>query len=190
MYVIVGVLLLVLASKHFGSIDGTDISPFGLEELRLQITIVSQDVSLFSGALRSNLDPFEEHTDQECWDVLERSHLTRLLSRAIEKGGFTLEMPISQGSLLSAGQRQLLALARAVLQKTNIIIMDEATSQIDLRLDDQIQLSDYDRILALDAGEIIEFDEPKVLLAKVEGAFREMRRKSADWPQLFASMKR
>jgi len=101
-------------------------------------TIVSQDVSLFSGTLRSNLDPFEEHTDQECWDVLERCHLTRLLSRAIEKGGFTLEMPISQGGSLSAGERQLVALARAVLRKTNIIIMDEATSQIDSRLDDQV----------------------------------------------------
>ncbi|KAG2046102.1 hypothetical protein BDR06DRAFT_977728 [Suillus hirtellus] len=158
-YVIVSVLVpLVLASEHFGSIDGIDISTFGLEELRLWITIVGQDVSLFSGALRSNLDPFDKHTDQGCWDVLERSHLTRLLSRAIKKGGFTLEMPISQGGLLSAGERQLVALARAVLRKTSIIIMDEATSQIDSRLDDRIQLS------ALDAGETIEFDEPKVLL--------------------------
>ncbi|KAG1904761.1 ABC transporter type 1, transmembrane domain-containing protein [Suillus fuscotomentosus] len=211
MYVILGVLLLVPASEHFCSIDGIDISTIGLEDLRSRITIVSQDVSLFSGTLRSNLDPFEEHTDQECWDVLERCHLTRLLSRAIEKGGFTLEMPISQGGSLSAGERQLVALARAVLRKTNIIIMDEATSQIDSRLDDQIQTTireelsgaliitiahrlktiiDYDRILVLDAGEIIEFDEPKVLLAKVGGAFREMCRKSADWPQLFASMER
>jgi ABC-type multidrug transport system fused ATPase/permease subunit len=155
MYVIVGVLFLVPASKCFGSIDGIDISTIGLEDLRSRIvgryrirpftnllicsqTIVSQDVSLFSGTLRSNLDPFEEHTDQECWDVLERCHLTRLLSRAIEKGGFTLEMPISQGGSLSAGERQLVALARAVLRKTNIIIMDEATSQIDSRLDDQV----------------------------------------------------
>ncbi|KAG2149655.1 P-loop containing nucleoside triphosphate hydrolase protein [Suillus cothurnatus] len=192
-------------------IDGIDISTIGLEDLRSRITIVSQDVSLFSGTLRSNLDPFEEHTDQECWDVLERCHLTRLLSRAIEKGGFTLEMPISQGGSLSAGERQLVALARAVLRKTNIIIMDEATSQIDSRLDDQIQTTiceelsgalvitiahrlktiiDYDRILVLDAGEIVEFDKPKVLLAKVGGAFREMCRKSADWPQLFASIER
>lgn len=204
-------LRMIEASAGRIIIDGIDISTIGLEDLRSRITIVSQDVSLFSGTLRSNLDPFEEHTDQECWDVLERCHLTRLLSRAIEKGGFTLEMPISQGGSLSAGERQLVALARAVLRKTNIIIMDEATSQIDSRLDDQIQTTireelsgaliitiahrlktiiDYDRILVLDAGEIIEFDEPKVLLAKVGGAFREMCRKSADWPQLFASMER
>ncbi|KAG1834405.1 P-loop containing nucleoside triphosphate hydrolase protein [Suillus variegatus] len=195
-------LRMIEASAGRIVIDGIDISTIGLEDLRSRITIVSQDVSLFSGTLRSNLDPFEEHTDQECWDVLERCHLTRLLSRAIEKGGFTLEMPISQGGSLSAGERQLVALARAVLRKTNIIIMDEATSQIDSRLDDQIQTTireelsgaliitiahrlktiiDYDRIL---------FDEPKVLLAKVGGAFREMCRKSADWPQLFASMER
>ncbi|KAG1845953.1 pleiotropic drug resistance ABC transporter [Suillus tomentosus] len=204
-------LRMIEASAGRIIIDGIDISTIGLEDLRSRITIVSQDVSLFSGTLRSNLDPFEEHTDQECWDVLERCHLTRLLSRAIEKGGFTLEMPISQGGSLSAGERQLVALARAVLRKTNIIIMDEATSQIDSRLDDQIQTTireelsgaliitiahrlktiiDYDRILVLDAGEIVEFDEPKVLLAKVGGAFREMCRKSADWPQLFASMER
>ncbi|KAG1885552.1 P-loop containing nucleoside triphosphate hydrolase protein [Suillus subluteus] len=204
-------LRMIEASAGRIIIDGIDISTIGLEDLRSRITIVSQDVSLFSGTLRSNLDPFEEHTDQECWDVLERCHLTRLLSRAIEKGGFTLEMPISQGGSLSAGERQLVALARAVLRKTNIIIMDEATSQIDSHLDDQIQTTireelsgalvitiahrlktiiDYDRILVLDAGEIIEFDKPKILLAKVGGAFREMCRKSADWPQLFASMER
>ncbi|KAG1754951.1 P-loop containing nucleoside triphosphate hydrolase protein [Suillus paluster] len=202
-------LRMIEASAGRIIIDGIDISTIGLEDLRSRITIVSQDVSLFSGTLRSNLDPFEEHTDQECWDVLERCHLTRLLNRAVEKGGFTLEMPISQGGSLSAGERQLVALARAVLRKTNIIIMDEATSQIDSRLDDQIQTTireelssaliitiahrlktiiDYDRILVLDAGEIVEFDEPKVLLAKAGGSFRELCRKSADWPQLFASI--
>lgn len=103
-------------------------------------TIVSQDVSLFSGTIRSNLDPFEEHTDQECWDVLERCHLVSLLNRNPEKGTFTLDMPISQGGSLSAGERQLVALARAILRRTNIIVMDEATSQIDSRLDDQVSL--------------------------------------------------
>ncbi|KIJ66220.1 hypothetical protein HYDPIDRAFT_26589 [Hydnomerulius pinastri MD-312] len=189
-------------------VDGVDISTIGLEDLRSRITIVSQDVSLFSGTLRSNLDPFGEHTDQECWDVIERCHLTSLLNRATERGKFTLDMPISQGGSLSAGERQLVALARAVLRKTSIIIMDEATSQIDSQLDDQIQYTireelsdalvitiahrlktiiDYDRILVLDTGEITEFGPPKELLAKSGGAFREMCRRSADWP-LFASI--
>ena len=95
-------------------------------------------MSLFSGTIRSNLDPFGDHTDLECWDVLERCHLTTLLNRTLEKGSLTLDMPISQGGSLSAGERQLMALARAVLRRTNIIIMDEATSQIDSRLDDQV----------------------------------------------------
>ncbi|KAH7930921.1 pleiotropic drug resistance ABC transporter [Leucogyrophana mollusca] len=189
-------------------IDGIDISKIGLEDLRSRLTIVSQDVSLFSGTIRSNLDPFAEHTDQECWDVLERCHLTTLLSRAADKGSFSLEMPISPGGSLSAGERQLVALARAILRKTNIIIMDEATSQIDSRLDDQIQktireelsnalvitiahrlktIIDYDRILVLDGGAIAEFGEPRELLIKPSGMFREMCRKSADWP-LFASI--
>ena len=141
-------------------IDGIDISTIGLEDLRTRIvrpstifyacqfrvtrfnfqTIVSQDVSLFSGTIRSNLDPFGEHTDLECWDVLERCHLTVLLNRTPEKrsANLTLDMPITQGGSLSAGERQLMALARAVLRRTNIIIMDEATSQIDSRLDDQV----------------------------------------------------
>jgi len=154
-YVIISVLLLVTVSKHVGSIDKIDISTIGLEDLRSQIvdryhiwpfmklltcsqTIVSQDVLLFSSTLRSNLDAFKEYTDQECWDVLKRCHLTRLLSQAIEKGGLTIEVPISQGGLLSAGERQLIALARAVLQKTNIIIMDEAMTEIYWCLDDQV----------------------------------------------------
>lgn len=137
-------------------IDGIDISTIGLEDLRKRIvgilttnfpgylcyvslqTIVSQDVSLFSGTIRSNLDPFGEHTDRECWDVLERCHLINLLNRNSGKGSFTLDMPISQGGSLSAGERQLVALARAILRRTNIIVMDEATSQIDSRLDDQV----------------------------------------------------
>jgi len=189
-------------------IDGIDISTIGLEDLRTRITIVSQDVSLFSGTIRSNLDPFGEHTDLECWDVLERCHLTTLLNRTLEKGNLTLDMPISQGGSLSAGERQLMALARAVLRRTSIIIMDEATSQIDSRLDDQIQktireelssaliitiahrlktIIDYDRILVLDAGQIAEFDDPRVLLRKPGGMFREMCKKSADWP-IFASL--
>jgi len=112
---------------------------------------------------------------------------------------------MSQGGSLSAGERQLVALARAVLRRTNIVIMDEATSQIDSHLDDQIQktireelsnaliitiahrlktIIDYDRILVIDAGEILEFDDPKTLLSKPDGVFREMCRKSADWPLL------
>ncbi|TFL03667.1 P-loop containing nucleoside triphosphate hydrolase protein [Pterulicium gracile] len=192
-------------------IDGIDITKIGLEDLRTRVTIVSQDVSLFSGSIRSNLDPLEEHTDQECWDVLERCHLKDLLAKraghqeGAEAVGLTLDLPISQAGSLSAGERQLLALSRAVLRRPNVIIMDEATSQIDTALDDQIQktirqelsgaliitiahrlktIMDYDRVLVLGFGEILEFGPPAELLKKQGGAFREMCRKSADWDLL------
>ncbi|KAF7311117.1 P-loop containing nucleoside triphosphate hydrolase protein [Mycena chlorophos] len=163
-------------------VDGVDISKIGLEDLRTKITIVSQDVSLFSGTIRSNLDPLGLNTDRECLDVLERCHLTPLLKH---QGSSVLDMPVSSGSL-SAGERQLLALSRAILRRTNVIIMDEATSQIDSHLDDQIQktireelsgaivitiahrlrtIMDYDRILVLHDGELVEFERARTGLA-------------------------
>ncbi|KAJ7103247.1 P-loop containing nucleoside triphosphate hydrolase protein [Mycena belliarum] len=190
------------------TVDGIDISAIGLEDLRTRITIVSQDVSLFSGTIRSNLDPLGVNTDEECLDVLERCHLLPLLRHNASQSEPTLlDMPVNQGSL-SAGERQLIALSRAILRRTNIIIMDEATSQIDSNLDDQIQktireelsgaivitiahrlktIIDYDRILVLDDGELQEFDSPKALLQKTGGPFREMCRKSPDCP-LFAAV--
>ncbi|KAF4573251.1 hypothetical protein EYR36_007762 [Pleurotus pulmonarius] len=188
-------------------IDGIDISSIGLEDLRTRVTIVSQDVSLFTGTLRSNLDPLNEHTDQECWDVLERCHIKSIMKPV--NGELSLELPIGQEGTLSAGERQLVALARAVLRRTNIVILDEATSQIDNKLDDQIQTTireelssalvitiahrlktiiDYDRILVLDNGEIVEFAPPRELLANPGSAFREMCKRSADWPILQAGL--
>ncbi|KAH9944830.1 P-loop containing nucleoside triphosphate hydrolase protein [Amylocystis lapponica] len=193
-------------------IDNVDIAKIGLDDLRTRITIVSQDVSLFSGTIRSNLDPFGEHSDQECWEVLERCHLTSLLNQSAGRGPgpeVTLDTPISQTGSLSAGERQLVAMARAVLRRSNVVIMDEATSQIDSKLDDQIQRTireefagaivitiahrlktvlDYDRILVLGAGEILEFDTPRALVSKHGGIFREMCRASADWHDLVATV--
>ncbi|KAI0636054.1 P-loop containing nucleoside triphosphate hydrolase protein [Trametes polyzona] len=187
-------------------IDGIDITTIGLEDLRSRITIISQDVSLFSGTLRSNLDPFDEHSDQECWDVLERCHLTTILKGSMQRSNespsnISLDMPISQTGSLSAGERQLVAMARAILRRSNVVILDEATSQIDTELDDQIQRTireefagaivitiahrlrtvlDYDRIMVLGAGEILEFDTPSVLVKKPGSVFRDMCRASTD----------
>lgn len=96
-------------------------------------------MSLFAGTLRSNLDPFDEHTDEECFEVLERCHLTSVLSHAENAPGqIVLDTPISQAGSFSAGERQLIAMARALLRRSNVVILDEATSQIDMALDDQV----------------------------------------------------
>lgn len=101
-------------------------------------TIVSQDVSLFSGTIKSNLDPLEKYTQEEQLAVLDRCHLTkRIAFHPSEAEPTLLDMRVNQNSL-SAGEKQLVALARAILRDTNIIIMDEATSQIDIELDDQV----------------------------------------------------
>ncbi|KAF9270717.1 pleiotropic drug resistance ABC transporter [Marasmius fiardii PR-910] len=188
--------------------DGIDISKIGLEDLRTRITIVSQDVSLFSGTLRTNLDPLGENSDEDCLNVMRRCHLLSVLNhKSTMKERDLLSLPVSQASL-SGGEKQLVALARAVLRRTNIIIMDEATSQIDNELDEKIQrtireelssaivitiahrlktIIDYDRILVLSDGEIAEFGTPQELLGVNGGMFREMCRRSPDWP-LFASL--
>ncbi|KAJ3988444.1 P-loop containing nucleoside triphosphate hydrolase protein [Lentinula detonsa] len=182
-------------------LDDIDISTIGLEDLRTRITIVSQDVSLFSGTLRSNLDPMETHSPEECLEVMKRCHLDSVIIHKENDDDAFLNMPVNEGSL-SGGERQLVALSRAILRGTNIIIMDEATSQIDAQLDENIQktireelggaivitiahrlktIIDYDRILVLDNGEIAEFGTPKELLTKDGGVFKEMCRKSPDW---------
>jgi ABC-type multidrug transport system fused ATPase/permease subunit len=97
---------------------------------------------LFSGTIRSNLDPLNKCTTEECMQVLESCHLLPLLNHEPSEDEPTvLDIRISQDSM-SAGEKQLLALARATLRRTNIIIMDEATSQIDSNLDDQVWLID------------------------------------------------
>ncbi|KAF9567761.1 pleiotropic drug resistance ABC transporter [Agrocybe pediades] len=186
-------------------IDGIDVSTLGLEDLRSRITIVSQDVSLFSGSIKNNLDPLGKYTAEECMDVLDRCHLTSLLAHKPSKDEPTiLERQITQGSM-SAGEKQLLALARAMLRRTSIIILDEATSQIDTQLDAQIQrtireefagaivltiahrlntIIDCDRVLVLDSGKVMEFDTLSTLLQKPHGMFHSLCRASADWPTI------
>lgn len=100
--------------------------------------MINQDVALFSGTVRSNLDPFEQYSNVECLDVLRRCHLTDLLEQRHTSPNI-LDMPVERGGSLSAGERQLMALARAILRRTSVIIMDEATSQIDVKLDEEVR---------------------------------------------------
>jgi ABC-type multidrug transport system fused ATPase/permease subunit len=177
-------------------IDNVDVGKLGLYDLRSRLTIIPQDPVLFTGTLRLNLDPFESHDDSEIWSVLELAHLKTFVS-SLEQG---LTHPVSEGGEnLSVGQKQLICLARALLRKCKIIVLDEATAAVDIETDDLIQntirnqfsgctiitiahrlntIIDYDRIIVMDKGEIVEFDSPKVLLENTESVFYSMAKES------------
>ncbi|KAG9076857.1 hypothetical protein FS749_011320, partial [Ceratobasidium sp. UAMH 11750] len=255
-------------------LDGIDITSIGLDDLRSRLTLIPQDAVLFNGTIRENLDPFNEYTDAEILEALQRVHLrtsdspgrslatsraasikdgvtTPMITGVVEPedagregvqaaivvpedpvsdesetlvppvpsvapstpGGtgsgrtiFTLETKVSEGgNNFSHGQRQLLSMARALLRKSNIIIMDESTASVDFETDAKIQntirqefsqsilltiahrlrtIIDNDRILVLNAGRVVEFDTPSNLLKKPDGVFHEMCKKSGDYDEL------
>lgn len=170
------------------AIDNRDISSIGLDDLRSRLSIIPQDPVLFAGTVRSNLDPFQEHSDEEVWTVLNRAHL----KEHIQKQSLGLLSPVTEnGDNFSVGQRQLMCLARAMLRKTRVLVMDEATASVDLETDSLIQKSvrtefndrtvltiahrlntiiDYDRILVMDKGGIAEFDSPRELVQRPGGS--------------------
>uniref|UniRef100_A0A673LTC3 Canalicular multispecific organic anion transporter 1-like n=1 Tax=Sinocyclocheilus rhinocerous TaxID=307959 RepID=A0A673LTC3_9TELE len=183
---------IIEASEGQILVDGIDISTLGLHDLRSRLTIIPQDPVLFSGTLRMNLDPFEKSSDEEIWTVLELAHLKDYV-RGLPTG---LQHVVSEGGEnLSVGQRQLLCLARALLRKSRILILDEATAAVDLETDDLIQntirtefshctvltiahrlntILDSSRVMVLDSGKIVEFDSPSVLLNNKQGHFYAM----------------
>jgi ABC-type multidrug transport system fused ATPase/permease subunit len=182
-------------------IDGVDTSTVSLTSLRRQIAVIPQDPVLFSGSLRSNLDPWGSFDDASLWQALEAAQLR---SVAAALGGLDARMAES-GENLSVGQRQLLCLARALLQDAVILALDEATANVDRRTDEIIQVAvrracagdglhgrrqrtllviahridtimDCDRLLVLSDGKLIEEGVPTQLAEINGGVFAGMVR--------------
>jgi ABC-type multidrug transport system fused ATPase/permease subunit len=193
--------LLRLIEPRNGSIlvDGTDISTVKLRDLRTRIAFIPQDPVLFSGTVRSNLDYFKQVPEDKLHDALRRVQL--LADKGDEKSGlFTLDSPISTGgSNMSQGQRQLLCLARALIRKPRIIILDEATSAVDNKTDLLIQdtikkefdgtlivvahrlrtIAGFDQVIVMSDGKVVEIGKPDELLRK-KGMFYELVEDSQD----------
>ncbi|XP_053404593.1 ATP-binding cassette sub-family C member 4-like isoform X3 [Mercenaria mercenaria] len=174
------------------TIDNIDVQSIGLHDLRKHISIIPQDPVLFTGKLRRNLDPFSNHSDDALWNSLAEVQL----KQAIEDLPHGLDSEVSEGGInFSVGQRQLICLARAILRNNKILMIDEATANVDPRTDALIQqtirekfnsctvltiahrlhtIMDSDRLLVLDEGKILEFDAPYLLLQKTGGMLRKL----------------
>ncbi|KAL9107927.1 MAG: hypothetical protein Q9227_007249 [Pyrenula ochraceoflavens] len=219
-------------------IDGLNIADLKLHDLRRRLAIIPQDPVLFSGTVRSNLDPFDQHAESELLDALERVHLissntttpvtptkpstsTPNTDLTGASGSVTpvntsnptirLSTKISEGGLnLSQGQRQLLCLARAIVSRPKIMVLDEATSAVDMETDALIQrsireefgdatliviahrlstIADFDKILVLGEGKVREYDEPLKLMEVEGGEFKGMVEESGEKEELVRMIK-
>ena len=176
-------------------IDDVITSTLNIRALRSSVAVIPQRPFIFNDTLRRNLGPWEEHTDDEIWAVLEKVQLSSTVG---SRGSLdeVLQLVITEGrNNLSVGERQLICLARALLQNAKIILLDEATANVDYLTDRMIQdvickemaectvltiahrldtVLEYDRIMVLEKGEIVEFDQPDVLLQKRDGFLSEL----------------
>ncbi|QRV86037.1 ABC transporter transmembrane region [Ceratobasidium sp. AG-Ba] len=190
--------------------DGIPTHAVNLDALRSSITIIPQQPELMSGTVRQNLDPFDEHDDAVLYAALQSAGLNNLQAEG-DEGYIGLETSVSAGGgNFSLGQRQIIALARAIVRRSKVLILDEATAAIDHNTDTAIQHSmrtelkdmtliivahrlqticDADKIMVLEAGKIIEFDSPAALLRKDKGAFKSLVDESGDKDALYAMAK-
>ncbi|BBG93937.1 multidrug resistance-associated protein 3 [Prunus dulcis] len=180
-------------------IDGVDISKIGLQDLRSRLSIIPQDPTLFQGTMRTNLDPLQQHSDQELWEL--HNSITQVLNQCrlaeiIRQDQRLLDTPVAEdGENWSVGQRQLVCLARVLLKKRKILVLDEATASIDTATDTLIQQTirketsgctvitvahriptviDNDLVLVLDEGRVSEYDSPARLLEDSSSAFSKL----------------
>ena len=171
------------------SIDGVNTKSMTLNTLRSKVSIIPQEPFLFLGTLRKNIDPFNEYRDDQIWKCLEETGLKEMVSK-LEKG---LDSVVSEtGSNFSVGEKQLLCLVRVMLRNNKIVVLDEATANVDLKTDELIQASikkkfgdctvltiahrlntvrDCDKILVMEDGTVVEFGRPQELLQNADGFY-------------------
>ncbi|XP_026324225.1 multidrug resistance-associated protein 4-like [Hyposmocoma kahamanoa] len=176
------------------AIDGLDTALVSKQGLRSKISIIPQEPVLFSATIRYNLDPFDMYSDDEIWRALEQVDMKSSMP--------SLDFKVTEGgSNFSVGQRQLMCLARAVLRSNKILIMDEATANVDPSTDNFIQqtirrqfasctvltiahrlntIMDSDKVLVMSNGEIVEFDHPYILLSDSNSQFSSMVRETGE----------
>ena len=190
-------------------IDGKSIGDHSIEQLRQKITIIPQDPTLFTGTLRFNVDPEKKATDEEILELLEKSGLSHLTTRESSSSASKVDLETGSsgssdllglkiqegGENLSSGEKSLLCICRAILRKNKVVILDEATANIDLTTEQKIQtliknefkdctvltiahrlqtIIESDKILVLDNGQTAEFDEPQTLLKDPESHFTHL----------------
>ncbi|CAF3332630.1 unnamed protein product [Rotaria socialis] len=201
----------ILVDGHI-QIDNVDIATVELYDVRNRISIIPQDPVLFHGTMRSNLDQFGHYSDAEIWNALEQVQLKSLVRNSMPNG--LLSSVNESGSNLSVGQKQLVCLARAILKKSKILVIDEATANVDNATDELIQRAicdqfkactvltiahrlrtviDSDRIMVLSNGELVEFDTPETLLSDVQSHFailvEQTGTNEADYLRTIANLK-
>jgi ABC-type multidrug transport system fused ATPase/permease subunit len=173
-------------------LDGVDVSTIPLKTLRSAVTCIPQDPILFSGTVRDNLDPFKNHADAELWFALEAVQL----KKAVSEMGEGLDAPVAEyGENYSAGQRQMLCLARALLRDTKVVCLDEATASVDLETDKLMQdviaeqfkartiltiahrintIIENDKVVCLERGELVAMDAPATMLLDENSMFAKL----------------
>ncbi|KAK7496232.1 hypothetical protein BaRGS_00012642, partial [Batillaria attramentaria] len=198
---------LIEPARGHVTIDDVNTRELGLHDLRSRLTILPQDPVIFAGSVRMNLDPFSRYTDQQLWEAVRHAHLTGFVDGLQDGLGHDCG---EGGENLSVGQRQLLCLARTLLHKTHVLVLDEATAAVDMETDELIQRTirsefsectvltiahrlntviDYDKILVLDKGEVNEFDTPVRLMQDPSSVFHGMAKSAgllSKLPELIA----
>lgn len=173
-------------------VDGIDIGSIGLHDLRSRFGIIPQDPTLFNGTVRYNLDPLSQHSDQEIWEVLGKCQLQESVQ---EKEGGLDSSVVEDGANWSMGQRQLFCLGRALLRRSRVLVLDEATASIDNATDLILQktirtefadctvitvahriptVMDCTKVLSISDGKLVEYDEPMNLMKKEGSLFGKL----------------